>query len=78
VQQDRKPAAAPQANRPEPAQIVADLKKVAKWFGTNGGNKDKPSATAHVEAYASKAGPIHAVPQATQDGARADQVEPRA
>jgi len=74
VQQDRKPVAAPQANKPEPAQIAADLKKVAERFETNSNGHDKASATTHPETAVMKADqkPAASQPQAQPSTAAAE------
>jgi len=75
VQHDRKAVAAPQANKPEPAQIAADLKKVAERFETNAGQHDQAPATSRSENGAAKADhkPVASQPQAQPPKATAEQ-----
>ncbi len=55
AQQDRKAAALPQTNKPEPAQLAADLKKVGEQFETNSNGHDKVAAASHPETAPVKA-----------------------
>ncbi len=58
AQPERKAAAPlPGADRPEPAQMAADLEKVAERFETNANQHDKLAATPRPETSASKADP---------------------
>ena len=54
AQQDSKLAAFPQGSTTEPAQLAADLKKVAERFETNTNGRDKDSATSHPDTVAMK------------------------
>jgi len=60
AQQDRKAAALPQASKPEPAQLAADLKKVAERFETKTEQHDEVAAASRPEASTPKAEPKQA------------------
>jgi len=55
AQQDGKAAVVAQASTSEPAQLAADLKKVAERFETNSNGHDKAPAAFHPETAAVKA-----------------------
>jgi stress response protein YsnF len=58
AQPERKSAAPVSgADKPEPAQMAADLKKVAERFETSANQHDKPAATPRPETSASKTDP---------------------
>jgi len=60
AQQDRETASPPPVSKPEPAQLAADLKKVAERFETNAEQHDKVPAVSRSEASAPKAEQKHA------------------
>jgi len=55
VQLNRQATTLPQVAKPEPAQLAADLKKVAEQFETNSNGHDKAPATSHPETAGVKA-----------------------
>jgi len=81
VQPARNDAASPQLNRPEPAQLAADLKKVAERFEPNA-EQPKAPATLHgtSDAEASTPKPDHknAAPQPSAQPAKAAVEQPKA
>ncbi len=66
AQQNQQATTVLQAAKPEPAQLAADLKKVAEQFETNSNGHDKASATTRPEPAAVKADqkPAASQPQA--------------
>ena len=79
AQHERKAAAPTPANhRPEPAQMAADLKKVAERFETNANQHDTPAATPRPEASASKADHKQAASQPLKTSAEQTKASGRA